>query len=126
MAGSDDFTAVVSVMEAYFEGLHHANSKLLTGVFHRDARYVNTVEGDYMNYSAPEYFAVVDRRTPPASRGEACADRIISIEFGGTRMVQVKASMSMLGREYLDYLTLIFDDGKWQIISKVFTYVSIS
>lgn len=122
MAGRGDFSDVGGVLEIYFEGLYHADSKMLAGIFHRDARYVNAAEGDYMNYSIPEYFDVVNSRKPPASSGEARADRTVSIEFGDDRMAYVKASMTMLGREYLDFLTLIHDDGRWQIISKVFTY----
>ncbi len=123
MAGRPDFADVVGVLEAYFEGLHCADSKKLAQVFHRDARYVNTTEGDYMNHSIPEYFDIIDRRTPPASSGETRLDRIISVEFGGERMAFAKLKLTMLGRDYLDFLTLIFDDGQWWIISKVFSYI---
>ncbi len=122
MATRQDFTDVVGVLEAYFEGLYRADSKKLGQVFHRDARYVNTVEGDYMNHSIPEYFDIIDRRTPPANSGETRSDRIISIEFGGPSMAFAKAEMTMLGRDYLDFLALIFDDDQWWIISKVFSY----
>jgi len=123
MARRQDLADVASVLEAYFEGLYRADSNKLAEVFHRDARYVNTIEGDYMNYSIPEYFDIIDHRTPPASRGETRSDRIISVEFGGPRMAFAKVEMTMLGRTYLDFLTLIYDDGKWWIISKVFSYI---
>ncbi|MFK5978170.1 MAG: nuclear transport factor 2 family protein [Rhizobiaceae bacterium] len=123
MAGRQDFADVVGVLEAYFEGLYRADSKKLAEVFHRDARYVNTTEGDYMNHSILEYLDIIDRRTPPASSGELHSDRMISIEFGGPRMAFAKVAMTMLGRDYLDFLTLILDDGQWWIISKVFSYI---
>ncbi len=123
MAMRQNIADVVGVLEAYFEGLYHADSKKLAEAFHRDARYVNTIESDYMNHSVPEYFDIIDRRTPPANRGEIRSDRIISVEFGGPRMAFAKVEMTMLGRDYLDFLTLIFDDGQWWIISKVFSYI---
>lgn len=113
---------VVDVLERYFDGLYYANSKNLAVVFHPDARYINATDGDYMNYSISEYFEIVDQRKPPAENGEERLDNIISIEFGNARMAFAKVSMSMLGRHYLDFLTLTFDHGQWYIMCKVFSY----
>lgn len=124
MTRRQEFADVVRVLELYFDGLYHADSKKLADVFHLDARYVNTVEGDYMNYSISEYFDIVDRRTPPASDRQVRTDRIVSIEYGGRRMAFAKVTMTMLGRDYLDFLTLTRDDDGWRIMSKVFSYTS--
>ena len=124
MAEQQAFAEVTDIMAGYFDGLYHADTKRLAQVFHPDARYVNMIEGDYMNKSLGEYFDMVDKRTPPASRGEVRDDRIFSIEFGGTRMAFVRASMSMMEREYLDFLTLGRDQHGWRIMTKVFTYVA--
>lgn len=122
MAEPQDFADVVGVLDIYFEGLYYADSKQLAKAFHPDARYVNTVEGDYMNYSLREYFNMVDARVSPANNGESRANRIISIEFGGRRMAFAKVSIEMLSRDYLDFLTLTVADNRWRIISKVFSY----
>ncbi|WP_261842039.1 nuclear transport factor 2 family protein [Aliamphritea ceti] len=113
---------ICSAMDVYFEGLYLADTEVLAKVFHPDARYVNMVEGDYMNKSLAEYFAAVDKRIPPAANGDARCERIISVELGGERLAFVKASMTMLEREYTDFLTLTFDQHGWRIMSKVFTY----
>lgn len=113
---------IVEIMKIYFDGLYHAESKILANVFHPDARYVNTVDGDYMNYSRREYFDIIEQRTSPASQGELCNDQILSIEFGGSHMAFVRAEMTMMGRQYIDFLTLTFDQNGWRIMSKVFTY----
>jgi len=122
MTGQQNYAAVVAVMELYVQGLYHADSTKLADVFHRDARYVNTVEGDYMNYSVSEYFDVVDRRVSPASQNGTYRDRVLSVEFGNDRMAFVKIEICLSGKKYLDFLTLYFDEGRWQIISKVFDY----
>ncbi len=75
--------------------------------------------------SMPEYHTVVDGRVPPAQTGDECDDQILSIKFGVNRMAFVEAEMTMSGRVYLDYLTLIFDDGEWRIIAKIFSSTSI-
>lgn len=115
----------MGVLEDYFEGLYRANSQTLESLFHKDARYVNTVAGDYMNYSLLEYLSIVRLRKSPASLGQSRDDNIISIDFDGENMCFAKLSMTMLGRKYLDYLTLIFIDSDWQIVSKVFSYKPI-
>ncbi len=116
---------ITELLSRYFEGLYQADTGVLADVFHPDARYVNMVEGDYMNKSLAEYFAAVDKRVPPAARGDARCEKVISIELGGDRMSFVKASMTMMGREYLDFLTLTYDQYGWRIMSKVFTYLSL-
>ncbi|KLN60969.1 hypothetical protein WH96_11090 [Kiloniella spongiae] len=123
MIREKDISSIIGVLENYFEGLYQADSKILTKAFHPDARYVNAKDGDYMNYSMLDYFAKVDQRTPPANTGQIREDVINSIEFGGDRMAFVKATMTMMGRDYLDFLTLVYDDGRWQIMSKIFSYI---
>jgi len=113
---------IVSLMESYFDGLYLADNKILADVFHSDARYVNMTKGQYINCSRSEYLKIIRQRTPPASQGEQQNNQILSIEFGGSHMAFVKARMSMLGREYLDFLTVTSDDGGWKIMSKIFTY----
>lgn len=117
------FAEVNAILQGYFDGLYHADTKRLAKVFHPDARYVNMIEGDYMNKSLAAYFEMVDGRTPPASKGLPREDRIFSIEFGGTKMAFVRASMTMMDREYLDFLTLTHDHNGWRIMTKIFTYV---
>lgn len=123
MADQDAFVDVIELMDGYFDGLYHADTTRLDKVFHPDLRYVNMIEGDYMNKSRDEYFAMIDKRTPPAQRGEERQDRIFSIEFGGSKMAFVRASMTMMDREYLDFLTLTHDQHGWRIMTKIFTYI---
>ncbi|MEW7007866.1 nuclear transport factor 2 family protein [Lentilitoribacter sp. EG35] len=123
MADQQAYTQVIEIMNGYFDGLYHADTKQLAKVFHPDLRYVNMIDGDYMNKSRDEYFDMVDRRTPPADRAEVRHDRIFSIEFGGTKMAFVRASMTMMDREYLDFLTLTHDHHGWRIMTKIFTYI---
>ena len=122
MTVRQEMNDLVRVLESYFDGLYFADSKILSDVFHREARYVNTVEGDYVNYSVAEYFEVVDGRKPPASDGQVRADRVLSIEFGSPQMAFAKVAMTMMGRNYLDYLTLVKENDAWRIMAKVFSY----
>lgn len=122
MASKQTIEQIIQVIDSYFEGLYLADSDMLKPLFHSEARYVNSVAGDYMNYAMTEYLSTVSQRKSPASMEQIRNDRIISIESEDNCMGFAKLSMTMLGREYLDYLTLIYTDNRWQIMSKVFSY----
>ena len=68
------------------------------------------------------YFPIVDKRPSPASRGEARADRIISIEFAGPVTALARVECAIGEKSFTDFLSLILVDGRWQIIAKVFHY----
>ncbi|RCV86830.1 nuclear transport factor 2 family protein [Billgrantia montanilacus] len=114
--------AIMRLLDAYLDGLHYADSGMLQEVFHSDARYINTVAGDYCNLSVPEYFQLLEERVAPAESGQERQGRVVAIEVGGPCMAFAKVEVAMLGRAYNDFLTLLFDNGKWSIITKVFHY----
>ena len=122
MPQQEDLLAILQVMEDYGEGLMQADVSILEKAFHPDARYVNANPDDPMHYDMETYFKAVSKRVPPVSRGEVRQDRISQIILRGSDMAFVDATMRMMGRDYLDHLTLIRRDGRWAIISKVFQY----
>lgn len=122
MITSQPYEAILTLLETYFEGLHHADSAMLATVFHPRAQYVSAVPGDHRILSFPEYREILDERVPPASTGEARKERILSIETGGPTLAFAKVQMTMMGRDYTDFLTLIFDQGRWAIMAKIFHY----
>ncbi len=118
-----DHKAVVELMEAYFEGLHHADSNALRQVFHPKLAYICATEGDELYLDLESYMARVDQREPPAKRGDPRDEEILQISFGSPRLAHVMARMSMMGRDYLDYLSLVRHGNDWRIVTKVFSYV---
>lgn len=116
------FDAITSVLEDYFEGLYRSDTKILKRVFHPAAIYACATDGTLLTLRMDEYFPIVDKRVSPASRGDARTDRIVSIEFAGPVTALARVECSILPKHFTDLLTLIFVDGRWQIISKVFHY----
>lgn len=119
-----DHASISRLMESYFDGLHHADSAKLRSVFHPHLAYVCATEGDELYLDLDTYMARVDKREPPAKRGEARNEAVLEIAFGSDRMARVTARMRMMGRDYLDFLTLIREGAEWRIVAKVFTYIS--
>jgi hypothetical protein len=118
----DRFAAITEVLGSYFDGLHHSDTGRLGEVFHPDARYVTATDGTLLSLSLDEYFPIVDQRPSPASKGEARRDRIISIELAGPVTAFARVECAIAPKSFVDLLTLVHVDGRWQIVSKVFHY----
>jgi hypothetical protein len=114
--------AVVALLHEYFDGLHHSDTQRLRRVFHPQAIYATASDGTPLILRMEEYFALVDRRPSPASRGDGRTDRIVSIDFVGPVTALAKVQCSIAPKHFTDLLTLIHADGRWQIIAKVFHY----
>lgn len=113
---------IIEVLQLYFDGLHHSDTTRLARVFHPRASYVCAVETPLVHLGMGEYFPIVDKRPSPASRGETRQDRIISIEMAGPVTAFARLECAIGPKRFIDLLTLIRVDGRWQIISKVFHY----
>ena len=120
MSGS--FVEITAVVSDYFEGLYRSDSAILRRVFHPSALYACASDGTLLTLRMDEYFPIIDKRPSPASRNDPRTDRIISIEFAGPVTAWAKVECSILPKHFVDLLTLIRLDGRWQIISKVFHY----
>ncbi len=117
-----NFTAVAAVLGRYFDGLYDSDTALLRSVFHPRAHYVSATDGTLVHLGMDEYFPIVDDRPSPASRNERRADRIVAIEFAGPVTAFARVECAIDARFFSDLLTLVFVDGRWQIISKVFHF----
>lgn len=114
--------AIVDVLQTYFDGLYHSDTARLRRVMHPRAHYVCVTDGTLLYRTMSEYFLVVDARPSPASRNEARADRIIAIEMAGPVTAFARVECAIADKHFVDLLTLVFVDERWQIISKMFHY----
>ena len=115
-----EFTSIQSVLQRYFDGLYHGDTRRLAAVFHRGALYATAVGDQPIVWRMDEYFPVVDARPAPAASGQARTDRVLSIERVGPVTALAKVACSIGPRHFTDLLTLVRVDGRWQIIAKVF------
>ena len=118
-----DHRQVVLLLERYFDGLYHAESTALREVFHPHLAYVCATEGDELYLDLESYMKRIDAREPPAERNEPRSGAILDVAFGSDRIARVTARMTMMGRDYLDLLTLVREGSDWRIVTKVFAYI---
>lgn len=125
MSAGDERAAIAHVLQDYFDGLHHGDTARLARVFHPRAFYATASGGELTMLSMSEYFPVVERRPSPARRGDARVDRIVSIEFAGPETAWARVECQVLPRRFVDLLTLVKLDGRWQVIAKVFHFDTV-
>ncbi|OCP07121.1 MULTISPECIES: nuclear transport factor 2 family protein [unclassified Ensifer] len=116
------FAAVIEVLQLYFDGLHRSDTSILRQVFHPKALYATATDGTLLELDMERYFPIVDKRPSPASRGEGLAEKIVSIEFAGPVTALAKVQCAIGEKAFTDLLSLVFVDGRWQVIAKVFHY----
>jgi Putative lumazine-binding len=116
------YPEIIEVLQLYFDGLHYSDTSRLKRAFHPKASYVCAVESPLLQLDMGEYFPIVDKRPSPASLGEPRRDRIISIEMAGPVSAFARLECAIGPKRFIDLLTLIRVDERWQIISKVFHY----
>lgn len=114
------YAEVAAVLQDYLDGLHHSDTRLLRRVFHPDAVYATAAQVPPLILRMEAYFPLVDARPSPASRGEARTDAIDHIAFAGPATAWARLRCSIAPKHFTDLLTLIWVDGRWQIIAKVF------
>ena len=120
------FNAVTAVLNDYFDGLYGSDTQLLRRVFHPAALYACASDGKLLTLTMKEYFPIVDQRQSPASRHEVRRDEIISLEFAGPVSAFARVKCAIGPKHFTDFLTLLYLDDRWQIISKVFHYDLVS
>ncbi|ACT58733.1 nuclear transport factor 2 family protein [Hirschia baltica] len=117
-----NFAAIEKVLLDYFDMLYFCDVEILDRVFHPQALYATADEKPALFRSKDEYRSVIATRQSPASRHEIRKDKIEKIELAGENTAFVRARCSIGQRDFIDFLTFIYTDGEWQIISKVFHF----
>ena len=119
-----EYLAIIEVLQKYYDALYRCDTALLSQVFHSNAQYFTASDGELLHLDMKTYFPIVEQRISPQSSGEAYEFLIDSIEFVGDVTAIARMRSSMFSKSFIDLLALIKIDGQWQIISKVFHYIT--
>ena len=119
-----EYLAIIEVLKKYYDALYRCDTELLSRVFHSNAQYFTASGGELLHLDMKTYFPIVEQRISPQSSGEAYGFSIDSLEFVGEVTAIARMRSSMFDKNFIDILALIKIDGKWQIISKVFHYIT--
>ena len=121
---TENTAAISAALSNYFKGVFTGDTDLLGEVFHPRALVSGDVNGKEYFKTLDEYLEGVKNRQSPLELGEKFRMEIISIEI--INMIAVaKASLPMFDYNYYDILSLTKMDGKWVIINKLLTNVTV-
>ena len=114
---------ICGVLQDYFDALHFCDVEKLRRVFHPRAIYATADEAPLLYRTMEDYLPVVAARQSPASRGEARRDHIDAIDLAGENTAVARVRCSIGQRDFVDFLTLVRVEGRWQVIAKVFQII---
>ncbi len=117
-----EYFAIVDLLKRYYDALCRCDTDLLATVFHASAQYFTASSGELLHLDMNSYLPIVEQRTSPESSGQPYAFSIDSIELAGAVTAIARMRSSMLGKDFIDLLSLIQLEGEWKIIAKVFHY----
>ena len=112
---SSALAALEKVISDYFDALYHCDTDLLQQVFHEKAIYATADETPSTALAAS-----TNARQSPASRGEERRDVIDEIQFAGENTAFARVRCSIGTNDFTDFLTFVRDEGRWQIMAKIF------
>ena len=113
---SSDFHSVMTVIQNYFDGLHHADLSKLRGIFHADAY----LKAPGLRLSLEQWLDAVGNRPVPKNQGQPYKFKLLSIEIIKDQAM-VKLECPLFDHFYVDYLGLLKEDGRWLIVNKMYT-----
>jgi len=117
---SDQYAAIADVLHRYYQGLYHSDSTLLRLAFHAQTHYVTASGGELLHLGLEDYLPFVAACTPPARTGDTYDSVVDNIDLAGPDTASVRRRSTKLGKQFIDFLSLIRIDGEWRIIAKVF------
>jgi hypothetical protein len=124
MEFSDADPAIQQFIQDYFDVMHFQDMDLFDRVFHTECVLYSAQTGVLNIRPYSIYREAVMNRQSPAELGNARDDRVLMFDQVSPTLAIVKPQLQMFGGVMQDYLNLVFLDGQWWIISKLWERVA--
>ena len=115
--------AIKKLLADYFEVMHHQDMNLFDKVFHKNCCLYSTQTGEMSLRPYDVYRDVVANRESPASLGNVRRDKVLLFDQISPTLALVKVQLEMFGGVMQDYLNIVFIDGQWWILAKMWERV---
>ena len=118
----DPTTAILDVLEDYFDGLYDGDTEKLSRIYHERVRLFCLTDPELVELDLPSYLELVKNRPSPASRQDERFDRVLEVSVPSPTTAHARVRCAYLPKRFTDDLTLVMTDGGWKIIAKVWHY----
>ena len=115
--------AIKKLLADYFEVMHHQDMAVFDKVFHKNCALYSTQTGELSLRPYDVYREVVANRESPASLGNARREKVLMFDQVSPTLALVKVQLEMFGGVMQDYLNIVFIDGQWWILAKMWERV---
>ncbi|MEY4437086.1 MAG: hypothetical protein RL100_550 [Actinomycetota bacterium] len=115
--------AIQKLLSDYFDVMHHQDMAIFDKVFHKNCALYSTQTGELSLRPYDVYREVVANRKSPASLGNARRDKVLMFDQVSPTLALVKVQLEMFGGVMQDYLNIVFLDGQWWIMAKMWEKV---
>jgi hypothetical protein len=114
---------IKKLMDDYFDVMHLQNMELFDKVFHKDCVLYSGQGGELSIRPYKIYREQVATRKSPNELGESRHDKVLMIDQVSSTLAIVKPQLTMFGGLMQDYLNIVFLDGQWWIMAKMWEKV---
>jgi hypothetical protein len=117
---------IIQLLGKYFDALYDGDAKLFSEIFHPQARLYSAAEPGFLILDVPSYLDRVRNRPSPRSRNDRRQDEIVSVTIASPTTAHARVRELLLPKHFTDDLTLVNDNGRWLIVSKVWHFELVS
>ena len=121
---NENAAAITAVLSDYFTGVFNGDTGLLGSIFHPQTLVSGDINGQPYFKTLDQYLDGVKNRKSPQSLNERFKMEILSIEIINSIAV-AKVHLPMFEFNYYDLLSLSKINGRWIIVNKLLTNVSL-
>jgi hypothetical protein len=118
--------AIQKLIADYFEVLHFQDMELFDKVFHKNCVLYSAQGGELNIRPYDIYREAVLNRTSPAELGNVRRDKVLMFDQISPTLALVKPQLEMFGGVMQDYLNIVYLDGQWWVMSKMWERVGDS
>lgn len=111
---------IQQTIQTYFDGMHESSAEKTRTAFHPNATITGYLEDGLHEMSVDNFADFVAGQQPsPSEQGAQARLNILSVEVSGETAI-ARVRDDYLGMTFLDSLSLLFADNRWQIYTKLF------
>lgn len=115
--------AIKKLISDYFDVLHFQDMELFDKVFHKDCVLYSAQSGENNIRPYAIYREAVANRKSPAELGNERQDQVLLFDQVSPTLALVKPQLQMFGGIMQDYLNIVFLDGQWWVMAKMWEKV---
>ncbi|MCF8550436.1 MAG: nuclear transport factor 2 family protein [Pontimonas sp.] len=112
-----------TLVDDYFDLMHEQDMALFDRVFHPDSVLYGVVDGQINIRPYAVYREAVAARQSPATLGNKRRDVVLSVDKISGTLALLKMQLEMFGGVMQDYLNIVYLDGQWWVMAKMWEKV---